>query len=86
MTKRDIYYQITGQFIPVEDEFADGKPCSLLYEKVTNARERLCKRTGIDFDDDDLLEMISGMEKIAEICALKMYHYALLWGDIPEGK
>lgn len=86
MTRRDIYREITGQYISVEDEFADGKPCSLLYENVTDARERLCKRTGIDFEDADVLEIISGMEKIAEICALKMYHYALLWGNIPEGK
>ena len=86
MTRRDIYREITGQLIPIEDEFADGKSCSLLYEKVTDARERLCKRTGIDFEDADLLEMISGMEKIAEICALRMYHYALQWGDIPEGR
>lgn len=86
MTKRDIYRSITGQLVPIEDEFADGKPCSLLYHKVEEARERLCKRTGIDFEDSDILEIISGMEKIAEICALKMYHYALLWGNIPDGE
>lgn len=86
MTRRDIYRNITGQLVPVEDEFADGKPCGLLYERVTDARERLCERTGIDFEDADILAIISGMEEIAEICALKMYHYALQWGNIPEGE
>lgn len=86
MTRLDIYRNMTGQLVPVEDEFAEGKPCSLLYRKVTEARERLCRRTGIDFEDVDILEIISDMEKIAEICALKMYQYALLWGDIPDGK
>lgn len=86
MTKRDIYRTITGQLVQIEDEFAEEKPCDLLYHKVTEARERLCKRTGINFEDADILEIISSMEKIAEICALKMYHYALLWGDIPDGE
>lgn len=86
MTRLDIYRHITGQLVQIENEFAEGKPCDLLYQKVTEARERLCKRTGIDFEDADILEIISGMEKISEICALKMYQYALLWGDIPDGE
>lgn len=84
MTRRDIYRNMTGQLVPVEDEFMPGKPCDQLYARVTSARERLCARTGIDFHDADIEEIITCMEQIAETCAMKMYSYALLWGNIPE--
>lgn len=84
MTRQDIYRRITGQYVTIENEFAEGKPCDTLYERVSSARERLCDRLGIDFEDADVLEIITCMEKIAEICGMKMYHYALLWGNIPE--
>lgn len=84
MTRQDIYQEIMGQYVPIENEFAEGKPCDILYERVTAARERLCERVGIDFEDADVLEIITCLEEIAEICAMKMYHYALLWGNVPE--
>lgn len=84
MTRQDIYLGLTGQLVPIENEFAQGQPCDVLYARVASARERLCTRTGIDFHDADMEEIITCMEKIAEVCAMKMYGYALLWGDIPE--
>ena len=86
MTRIDIYRQMTGQYVPIVNEYGDGKACDELYGQVTDARERICARTGLDFEDRDILEIIESMEKICEICSLKMYHYALLWGNIPEGE
>ena len=79
MTKEKIYEHMTGQHIhphpEIECEFDEGKPCSKLYGNVYAARLRLAERTGIGFEDRDLLEIIEGLEEIGELCALKMYDY-----------
>lgn len=84
MTKEQIYERMTVQFISPDPkipcEFDDGKPCDLLYEKVCNARERIAERTGLDFEDRDLLEMVEGMEEIGKVLALKMYEYGAAYG------
>lgn len=84
MTKEEIYERMTIQFTHPDPvipcEFDDGKPCAELYSKVCDARLRLAERTGIDFEDRDVLTIIEGLEKIAEICALKMYDYAVKYG------
>ena len=84
MTKEQIYECMTVQFVTPDPEipceFDDGKPCALLYEKVSDARERIAERTGIDFEDRDLLAMVEGMEEIGKICGLKMYEYGAAYG------
>lgn len=84
MTKEQIYERMTVQFISPDPEipceFDDGKPCDLLYEKVCDARERIAERTGLDFEDRDLLEMVEGMEEIGKVLALKMYEYGAAYG------
>lgn len=81
MTKEEIYEHMIGQHIhphpEIECEFDEGKPCSKLYGNVYAARLRLAKRTGISFEDRDLLEIVESLEKIAELCALKMYDYGV---------
>lgn len=67
MTKEEIYART------VDREFEDGKPCAELYGKVYDARLRLAERTGVGFEDRDLLEIIESLEKIAKLCALAMY-------------
>lgn len=62
--------QLTGQG-GVPDLFADGAPCDRLYAQVTAARERLARRTGISFEDHDLLDIIRGLEEIGRRCALQ---------------
>lgn len=81
MTKQDIYTQMIGARYNVENEFAEGKQCSELYGKVCDARLRLAERTGIDFEDPDLLEMIEDLEEIGKICALKMFDYGKMHMD-----
>lgn len=79
MTKQEIYDQIIGSVCNVENEFADGKPCSELYGRVYDARLRLSERTGIDFEDPDLMEIVESLEEITRICSLKMFDYGKLY-------
>lgn len=79
MTKEEIYERMTVQLVrpdpEIPCEFDEGKPCEALYGKVCDARLRLSERTGIDFEDRDLLEIIEGLEEIGKVCALKMFDY-----------
>ncbi len=59
----------------IPSEFDERKPCDILYSNMTDARLRLCERTGIDFEDHDLLEIIESLERIGKLCALRMYDY-----------
>lgn len=85
MTKEEIYDCMVYHFDPPDPkipcEFDDGRPCEELYSRVCDARVRLSERTGIDFEDRDVLEIVECMEKIAEICALKMYDYGVQYGN-----
>lgn len=84
MSKEEIYERMTIQFVQPDPEipceFDDGKPCAELYNKVCDARLRLSERTGIDFEDYDLLEIIRYMEEIAKLCSLQMYDYGVRHG------
>ena len=58
----------------VEDEFAEGKECCLLYEGVYQAGRNLCERLGED-EDSDVEIILNGMERITRLVSLKMYEY-----------
>ena len=58
----------------VEDEFAEGKECCLLYEGVYQAGRNLCERLGED-EDEDVETILNGMERITRLVSLKMYEY-----------
>ncbi|MCX4341426.1 MAG: hypothetical protein OSJ72_17505 [Lachnospiraceae bacterium] len=58
----------------VEDEFAEGKECCLLYEGVYQAGRNLCERLGED-EDSDVETILNGMERITRLVSLKMYEY-----------
>ena len=85
MTKEKIYERMTVQLVhpdpEIPCEFDDGKPCDVLYEKVSAARLRLCDRLGLDFEDRDLLTIIEGLEEIGKICALKMFDYGARYAN-----
>ncbi len=66
-------FSLPGQ-AAIEDEFAEGKECCLLYEGVYRAGRNLCERLGED-EDEDVETIISGMEKIARVLAMRMYEY-----------
>lgn len=85
MTKEEIYECMTVQFIDPDPvipcEFDEDKPCDELYGRVCDARLRLSERTGIGFEDRDVLEIIESLEEIGKICALKMYDYGARYGQ-----
>ena len=58
----------------IEDEFAEGKECCLLYEGVYQAGQNLCERLGED-EDEDVETILNGMERITRLVSLKMYEY-----------
>ena len=85
MTKEQIYERMTIQLVrpdpEIPCEFDEGKPCEELYGRVCDARLRLSERTGIGFEDRDVLEIIESLEEIGKICALKMYDYGARYGQ-----
>lgn len=58
----------------IEDEFAEGKECCLLYESIYQAERNLCERLGED-ENEDVETILNGMERITRILAMKMYEY-----------
>lgn len=84
MTKEEIYgIMRCALVVPhplIECEFEGDKPCMELYGRVCDARLRISERTGLDFEDRDVMEIVECMEEIAEICALKMYDYGVRFG------
>lgn len=58
----------------VEDEFAEGKPCAELYRCVYEANRRICDRLCVD-EDKDVETIITCMNDISRILAMKMYDY-----------
>ena len=84
MQKEQIYDMMNGflvegalsmpEGIVIEDEFAEGKECCLLYESVYQAKQNLCGWLGED-EDRDMEAILSGMERIARLLSLKMYEY-----------
>ena len=84
MQKELIYDKMNGfltdgmhslpQGAEVEDEFAEGKECGLLYEGVYQAGQNLCERLGED-EDSDVEAILNGMERISRLLSMKMYEY-----------
>ena len=84
MQKEQIFEKMNGflteeslsllEQVPVEDEFAEGKECCLLYEGVYRAGRNLCDRLGED-EDEDVETILNGMERITRILAMKMFEY-----------
>lgn len=84
MQKELIYEKMNGfleseifsipKIITIEDEFAEGKECSQLYERAYLAKQNLCRRLGKD-EDNDIEILMSSMEQIARQLSMKMYEY-----------
>lgn len=69
-----LWLRVNGQLTEqggVPNLFAEDAACDRLYEAVTRARLRLVSRTGIDFEDSDLLDIIRGLEEIGRLCAFQ---------------
>lgn len=58
----------------VVNEFERGSFCSNAYQEAFNANERICKKLGVD-EDEDVECIISNLHSITEHISKKMYDY-----------
>lgn len=63
----------------VEDAFANGKPCSELYEQMREAYGRVCQRLETQ-EDRDLEIVIASLTKISELLGLEMFRLGTVFG------
>ena len=61
----------------VQNEFCNGRECEKILGKVYYAKSKLGERLGND-EDDDVEQIINGMDEIARILSFKMYEYGRL--------
>ena len=83
-----IFHIITGNvaaeypFHWVENAFVPGTQFSEAYQDFWNAREHLCERFGIDFDDDDLELFMDGLMKLEEDLGRRMFLYGIQYAGM----
>ena len=70
-----------AQLPNVEDAFAEGSPCSVAYESMLLAYERLRHRLNVPNEDPDIEQIISSLTGISKILGLQMFHYGFLCGS-----
>lgn len=77
-----IYGDLNGAYphpaapFPVENAFAEGEPCMVLYKEVYDCRIRVSDRLD-EKDDPDLDLIVDKMLEIAEILSRKMFEYGI---------
>ena len=59
----------------VQDAFEEGTEGEKLLERIYNARERLTERFDLDFEDQDLMEIITAYDDMVRYIAYQMYDY-----------
>ena len=64
----------------IENLFADGCPCEVLYEQVYRANLRLCQRLGVE-EDADIETIISTLLGICKLVGKRMYCYGAELGN-----
>ena len=85
--KECMYLTLTGNLIPscrvpgVEDAFAEGSFCMGLYGEAMNAYESLCKRLGVEDEDEDVETIINNFMDIQWHIGLRMYTYGTIFGN-----
>ena len=81
ITSEAIYQTLTGstaeayQVPGVENAFAEGSPCAVLYRQIYQANQRLCARLGQTDSDPDVESIIDSFLEINKYLCLKMYQY-----------
>ena len=67
---------IKGACIPdVEDAFADGMPCQILYEDVLAAYSRIRARLNVEEEDEDVEIIINSFLQMQRILCCQMFIY-----------
>lgn len=83
-----VYQTLTGQLLPqyripgVENAFAPGSKSSKLYQRIYNAKLRLCQRLGVTDDDADIEDIANAYGDIMEYLCAKMYAYGCVYREI----
>ena len=81
----NVYEAVQGAYADEEDyviqnEFAEGKPCSEVYKRVYEANRRLCERLGVD-EDPDVEMIIDSMFEITRTVGETMFEYGVVLID-----
>lgn len=80
----DIYYTLCGDVLEeyavpgIENVFAEGAVCDVLYTELQEAYERLRHRLGVDDEDEDIEVIINNLMDIQRILCERMYSYGKL--------
>ena len=78
----DIYYTLCGDIceecaVPgVENVYAEGSDCDVLYCEMSLAYERLRNRLGVIDEDEDVEIIINNLLRIQHILCEKMFLYS----------
>ena len=82
----EIYDTLCGAVAPglekpgVENAFAIGESCELLYRKVYDAERRLEQRLGVEQEDEDVQTIIDALLDIQRELCFRMYCYGAKFG------
>ena len=86
LNAENIYLTLTGELLDefvipgVENAFAPGSRCDLLYGQIYEANRRLCARLGQKDDDPDVELIINNFLEMNRILSLEMYRYGQIYG------
>lgn len=80
-----VYDSMQGSLVvplpQVENEFAPGSRCEVLYGDVLAAYGRLCQRLGQGEEDPDVEIIIDSFLQMQRILCMKMYEYGAQFGN-----
>ena len=80
----DVYYTLCGELceehaVPgIENAYAEGSACDVLYNEMSEAYERLRNRLGVIDEDEDVEVIINNLLSIQHILCKKMFLYGKL--------
>lgn len=83
---QEVYDTLNGDMLPgdgvpgVENLFATGAKCEMLYGQVYDAERRLEERLGVEPYDDDVELIICKTTEIQEEMCRRMYYYGAKFG------
>lgn len=85
--RRDLVYRLLNGFVEVEggavQRSSGHSQIEALVEKIYRHRLRLANRANLEFEDDDLEEIVAAYEKLNRLCADLMYNQG--WYDAGQG-
>lgn len=80
-----VYYTLWGAMAKgyeapgVENLFAEGKKCDVLYSEMSDAYERVRDRLGVIDEDEDVEIVISSLMDICKEVGMHMYRYGAIF-------